>query len=94
MKSRVEGLLGKIEVKKGKSKGGPGFRTEVTLSNSGRGYRYRYSGEPTPHMQEGGSQSLFSILKLMRLEQSYQPTSTMSNPCETLPYPQGWDREA
>jgi hypothetical protein len=92
MKSRVEGLLGKIEVKKGKSKGGPGVRTEVTLSNSGRNYRYRYSGEPTPHMQEGGFRSLSLILKLMRLEQSYQPT--MSNPYETLPYPQGWDREA
>jgi len=54
----MEGLLGKNKV----MKGDPKWREvqasvqkgRARLSNSGRGYRYHYLGEPTPVVWKGG----------------------------------------
>ena len=58
LKSRVEDLLGKIKVMKGdleqKEVQASVQKGSSRLSNPGRGYRYRYSGEPTPQIRKGG----------------------------------------
>lgn len=59
MESRTKSLLGKIEVMNGNPKHKEKAQASVqkgrsTMSNPGRGYRYRSSGEPTPLIQKDG----------------------------------------